>query len=140
MDSRYVVANVAEALRARLFPTVTVWNRLEGRPRTENFARALKAEVRDALWMLTKQWQMGEFRGDDAGTPVFAKVHLATTQLTKYRAKEHAVEGFENDVPLEAKVFNQDLFNNLRNRLKTVFSHHDRSRVKIHGHRGARRL
>ena len=29
--------------------------------------RALRAEVRDPLWMLTRQWQMGEFQGDDAG-------------------------------------------------------------------------
>ena len=40
------------------------------------------------LWMLTKQWQMGEFRGSDAGSPVFAKLLLATTRLTKYRAGE----------------------------------------------------
>jgi hypothetical protein len=98
------VPNIAEALRARLFPTITLWNRLEGRPRTENFTRALRAEVRDALWMLTKQWQMGEFRGDDAGTPVTAKVHLTTTRLTKYRPGGHAAEAFEDDVPLEAKV------------------------------------
>ena len=32
----------------RQFPTVTVWNRLEGRPRTPEFDRALRAEVRDA--------------------------------------------------------------------------------------------
>ena len=57
----------AGALRERRFPTVTVWNRLEGRPRTRDFDRALRAEVRDALWMLTRQWQLGEFRGDDAG-------------------------------------------------------------------------
>ena len=43
-----------------------MWNRLEGRPRQHDFDRALKAEVRDALWMLTKQWQMGELTGDDA--------------------------------------------------------------------------
>src|SRR5687767_10110236 len=70
MDNRFAanhITNINEALTARLFPTVTLWNRLEGRPRTENFARALKAEVRDALWMLTKQWHMGEFFGDDAG-------------------------------------------------------------------------
>ena len=30
------------------------------------------AEVRDALWMLTRQWQMGEFEGDDAGSPIEA--------------------------------------------------------------------
>lgn len=104
MDNRFTVANINEALKARLFPTVTVWNRLEGRPRTENFTRALKAEVRDALWMLSRQWQMGEFRGDDAGTPVFAKLHLKTTRLTKYRADDHATELFEDGIPLEAKV------------------------------------
>jgi len=104
MDSRFVVSNINEALKAREFPTVMSWNRLEGRPRTENFARALKAEVRDALWMLTKQWQMGEFRGDDAGSPIFTKVHLTTTRLTKYRPGDHATEFFDESVPLEAEV------------------------------------
>jgi hypothetical protein len=104
MDKRFAVADIGGALNARSFPTITLWNRLEGRPRTENFTRALRAEVRDALWMLTKQWQMGEFRGDDAGSPVFAKVHLTATRLTKYRAGEHATEAFDEDAPLEAQV------------------------------------
>jgi len=88
----------------RLIPTILMWNRLEGRPRTKNFDRALKAEVRDALFMLTKQWQMGEFKGDDAGSPVITKVHMETTKLNKYRADGHATQGFENNVPLETKV------------------------------------
>ena len=88
----------------RLIPTIITWNRLEGRPRTNNFDRALKAEVRDALFMLTKQWQMGEFKGDDAGSPVIAKVHIETTKLNKYKAGDNATQGFENSVPLEAKV------------------------------------
>jgi len=104
MDSKYIVADISEALHSRAFPTVTFWNRLEGRPRTENFNRALRAEVRDALWMLTKQWQMGEFRGDDAGTPIFTKVHLTTTRLTKYRGDDHPTQVFEGNVPLETKV------------------------------------
>ena len=64
------IADLRTALLQRLFPTVMVWNRLEGRPRTIEFDRALRAEVRDALWMLTRQWQLGEFRGEDAGSPV----------------------------------------------------------------------
>jgi hypothetical protein len=88
----------------RLIPTIITWNRLEGRPRTNNFDRALKAEVRDALFMLTKQWQMGEFKGDDAGSPVIAKVHAETTKLNKYKAGGNATQGFENNLPLEAKV------------------------------------
>ena len=85
MDSRYVVADLKAALDGRLFPTVTLWNRLEGRPRRDDFDRALKAEVRDALWMLTKQWQIGEFQADDAGSPLFTKatVHLEKGVLQK---------------------------------------------------------
>lgn len=82
------------------------WNRLEGRPRTEDFDRALKAEVRDALWMLSKQWQMGEFKGDDAGSPILAKVHVQATQLTKYQAGEQT-QALENELPLEVKVEHQ---------------------------------
>jgi hypothetical protein len=104
MPSALRVADLSTALERRLFPTVTVWNRLEGRPRTQSFERALGAEVRDALWMLTKQWQMGEFRGSDAGSPVAAKLRVDTTRLTKYRPGESAPQPFEYDTPLEAKV------------------------------------
>lgn len=88
----------------RLIPTIVMWNRLEGRPSTNNFDRALKAEVRDALFMLTKQWQLGEFRGDDAGSPILTKIHLDTTKLSKYKAGANPSQQFENNVPLEAKV------------------------------------
>lgn len=88
----------------RLIPTILMWNRLEGRPRSKNFDRALKAEVRDALFMLTKQWQMGEFKGDDAGSSIIAKVHMETMRLNKYKANDHPSQPFENDVPLETKV------------------------------------
>jgi hypothetical protein len=90
-------------------PTVTLWNRLEGRPRTVNFDRAMKAEVHDALWMLSKQWQMGEFIGDDAGSPVIAKTHLHTTRLTKYQAGEEPAEPLQRQIPLEATVENRPI-------------------------------
>ncbi len=85
-------------------PMVAMWNRLEGRPRRHDFDRALKAEVRDALWMLTKQWQMGEFKGDDAGSPITARLHMDRTRLTKYRPRGADPQPFDNEVPLEAKV------------------------------------
>jgi hypothetical protein len=104
MASLRSVGNIQLALERRLFPSVTTWNRLEARPRTLSFERALRAEVRDALWMLTKQWQMGEFHGSDAGSPVFAKLKIDTTRLTKYRPDAQATQPFEYEVPLEAKV------------------------------------
>jgi hypothetical protein len=104
MPAPFTTENLAAVIATRKIPAVTVWNRLEGRPRADKFDRALKAEVRDALWMLTRQWQLGEFRGDDAGSPIFAKVRMSTTRLRKYSAAGHDVESFDDTVPLEAKV------------------------------------
>ncbi len=105
MSEFVAVENIEAVLdQERLIPTVTMWNRLEGRPRRHDFDRALKAEVRDALWMLTKQWQMGELFADEGGSPVKAKVHLHTTRLTTYRPGDGDPEAFDDDVPLEAKV------------------------------------
>lgn len=68
-------------------PTVTMWNRLEGRPRQEAFDRSLRAEVRDPLWMLTRQWQVGEFKGEDAGSAAKVRVQLDATRLDRFAVK-----------------------------------------------------
>ena len=107
MADRFAVLDMPQALNARSFPTVTLWNRVEGRPRTVNFERALRAEVRDALWMISRQWQIGEFTGEDAGSPVSAKVHLETTRLTRFRPGDAAPQPFDPNVPLEAHVESQ---------------------------------
>jgi hypothetical protein len=104
MANKFNPQNIQRTLAQKELPTVISWNRLEGRPRTHDFSRALKAEVRDALWMLTKQWQMGELNAEDAGSPVFSKIHIATTQLNTYTAADHDTQNFEGNVPLEVKV------------------------------------
>lgn len=96
--------NLKELTLEKTFPIINAWSRLEGRPVTNNFDRALKAEVRDALWMLTRQWQLGEFEGDDAGSPVSARLCTTESELIKYKASDKAVQLFEKDVPFEAKV------------------------------------
>lgn len=104
MNKYVAIDNIQQEFLLKQLPSITLWNRLEARPRTTDFNRALKAEVRDALFMLTKQWQMGEFLGDDAGSPVFSKIHAATTHFTKYVADEHSVQDFDDSVPLETRV------------------------------------
>jgi hypothetical protein len=105
MNDPLIIRNLAPLFTAKtLLPTITRYNRLESRPRTDNFNRALRAEARDALWMLCKQWQMGEFAGDDAGTPVFAKLHVQSQQLAKYQPYGEATQDFDRATPLEATV------------------------------------
>src|SRR5215213_38300 len=104
MPSFSTTPGLAAVIADQSIPAITYRNRLEGRPRTNNFDRALRAEVRDALWMLTRQWQMGEFEGDDAGSPIFARVQMSSTRLGKYEPANGPAEPFDTSVPLEAKV------------------------------------
>jgi hypothetical protein len=95
-------ALLSEDFRAALI----MWNRLEGRPRKEDFDRSLRAEVRDPLWMLTRQWQFGEFKGEDAGSAVKARVQLNTTRIDRYAVKSEnrdatGGEQFLNAVPYD---------------------------------------
>jgi hypothetical protein len=104
MADPFAVTDMKSALRDKQRPTVMMWNRIEGRPRTVNFERALRAEVRDALWMLTRQWQAGEFRAEDAGSPVFARTQVDTTTLTRYQAGSAPPQAFDSELPLEAQT------------------------------------
>ena len=62
-----------------------VWNRLEPRSREVEFDTALAAQVHDPLWMLTRQWMIGEFKGEDAGSAVLAKLARRLTPVTRTR-------------------------------------------------------
>jgi hypothetical protein len=100
------IADLATALDRRLVPSITVWNRIEGQPRSVSFDRALKAEVRDALWMLSRQWQMGEFQGEDAGSPCSARLRVDAAKLSRYRAggAASASVAFDESMPLDTQV------------------------------------
>jgi hypothetical protein len=84
-------------------PLVRGWNRLEGRPRSADFERSLRAEVRDPLWFLTRQWQFGEFEGDDAGSPIDARIAYETAPLDGYRSGADILP-YDGKTPLEARV------------------------------------
>ncbi|MFL6812257.1 MAG: hypothetical protein ACJ8FD_24915 [Bradyrhizobium canariense] len=92
-------------LDTRVFePAIRGWNRLEGRPRAVEFDRSLRAEVRDPLWFLTRQWQFGEFQGEDAGSPIDARLAYATTKLVHYLPRSGDRLDFPQNQPLEAVV------------------------------------
>jgi hypothetical protein len=80
------------------------WNRLESRPRKHDFTRALKAEIYDALWMLTRQWQIGEFKGEDTASAIAASIQIQTSKITRYQNKDNPYVLYTDDVPLETRV------------------------------------
>jgi hypothetical protein len=100
IDSELKAKLVSDIFR----PAITTWNRLEGRPRREDFDRSLRVEVRDSLWMICRQWQFGEFKGEDTGSAVGAKVLLSTARLNRYSVKNDQAVGYNDRLPLETMV------------------------------------
>ena len=66
-------------------PSVTWWNRVEPRPRTDDVVQPLQARVRDPLWMLTRQWQLGEFRAVDSGSPAWVTLRERVGSMTAWQ-------------------------------------------------------
>ena len=69
--------------------SITHWIRLEPRsgsdPSESDLQDGLEALICDPLWLLVRQWQFGEFRGEDAGVPVTARARLEHAPLTGLR-------------------------------------------------------
>lgn len=97
--------------------SITHWNRLEPQTRNIDMADSLQAAVHDPLWLLGRQWQIGEFQGEDTGSPVEASVSVTTDPITQYRLDSPTAAGkpkpyqnhdtTESDLPLEALVERQ---------------------------------
>ena len=62
--------------------SITSWTRLEPHCTDADMATSTSARLLDPLWMLTRQWQMGEFQAEDAGTPIQARVRATSAMLT----------------------------------------------------------
>ncbi len=94
--------------------------------------RSLQAQVRDPLWMLARQWQLGEFYGDDAGSPVQATLAVEFQNITTYRAGAGgAVVALDPKLPVEVHVEREDVALKLRGavQLGLYFERQVRSRA-----------
>ncbi|HKJ58569.1 MAG TPA: lamin tail domain-containing protein [Halobacteriales archaeon] len=65
--------------------SVTTWSRLEPRTRDRDMRDGLRAPVRDPLWLLGRQWQTGEFVGEDGGSLVDATLALSVDPMARFR-------------------------------------------------------
>jgi hypothetical protein len=87
--------------------SITTWTRIEPAIEYDDPLRGLDeglaARLADPLWLLARQWQLGELRGEDAGSPVVARAAIAS-----YPVDELILGGqprpLPPGVPLEALV------------------------------------
>ncbi len=90
-------------------PAIITYNRIEPRPRTEDFTRTLRAEVRDALWMLTRQWQMGELEAQDAGSAIDTRLLTSLSNIDRIALEGVNGNAYDEMVPMETFVEREKL-------------------------------
>ncbi len=62
------------------------WDRIEAIARSTGLTGGLEARVANPLWLLARQWQVGEFHGDDAAQPAVVRITGRSTPLATFRA------------------------------------------------------
>lgn len=88
---------------------ISNYNRLEGSPRSKDFGHSLRMEIRDPLWTVCRQWQFGEFQGEDAGTPFQASISGKHTKPQEIVLKNGERIPYKPDFPLETLVEQEPL-------------------------------
>lgn len=61
------------------------WTRLEPQSVTGDPTPGLEAGIHDPLWLLLRQWQFGEFDGEDAGTPLAVAIEGQSRRATAWQ-------------------------------------------------------
>jgi hypothetical protein len=83
------------------------WDRLEPHTRDPELEEALQAWVTDPLWLWARQWQLGEFYGEDAASPIHIRVTTQHHPLSGFRGDDvpgSPAEPFPEGRPLESRV------------------------------------
>lgn len=65
--------------------SLTYLVRTEPRGTSSSLEGGLAARLADPLWMLGRQWQLGELLGEDAGSPVGADLDAETAAISRFR-------------------------------------------------------
>ena len=74
------------------------------RPRGRSLVRGLEASVRDPAWFLARQWQIGEFLGEDAGSPATVTLRSREGRFTSWTARGGDAQAYDGEAPLKALV------------------------------------
>ncbi len=65
-------------------PTITGFARIETSPISPQLDDGLSAPLADPLWLIGRQWQFNELRGEDAGTPISVDLDVNASPIDRF--------------------------------------------------------
>ena len=89
------------------------WRRLEGGTLDPEMTEGLQAAIADPLWLIARQWQVGELTGEDAATPLVVTADIVTRPLSAIHTGERtSARPIASDgPPMEALVEGETVTN-----------------------------
>ncbi|MEM6342977.1 MAG: hypothetical protein AAF927_03820 [Bacteroidota bacterium] len=114
--------NPIEGLR----PNYRNWLRVDGVNRQEDFSETFSLKTADPLWMLARQWQMGEFQAENNARPLYASIiyksakvnNLSTSSLDEAGNPTTTKRSLDENSCLEALIEHIQLPLNWRDRIR----------------------
>lgn len=84
--------------------TWRVWTQYNPTNTRRDLQIGLQARLHDPYWLLARQWQLGEFAGEDAGSPIRVRVETDTFRADRLQLGDRTVAYHPAGAPLEALV------------------------------------
>jgi hypothetical protein len=84
VSSAYITRDKVSSIDAFAILAPPSWTRLEPVTTTGDPRPGLEQRVHDPLWFLARQWQLGEFAGEDAGTPLTVRAVTLTRRIDRW--------------------------------------------------------
>lgn len=125
--------------------SITGWIRIEPLPRTTDLHIALEARVADPMWFLARQWQLGEFAGEDAGSPIVAQLRADVGRIDRFHggqptdnAAADSIDHPVSSIPLEMLVERENVRTGANRALSAEAGLHFGRLLDVHGVGGLR--
>jgi hypothetical protein len=100
-ENLVVAKAVPAVLKAVALFAPPAWTRLEPQSVTGDPTPGLTAALHDPLWLLGRQWQLGEFRGEDAGMPVAVRIASEMQRVTAWQPGDPAASKPPRPLPAD---------------------------------------
>src|SRR5690554_8211024 len=85
-------------------PELIAYVRVEPLTTAKTLKETVEGQVHDALWMLTQQYRVGEFRGEDMASLMKARVQTHSTKINRLKSRYGDLDEYDDQVPLAAKL------------------------------------
>lgn len=81
------------------------WVQIRPKSSGADLGTGLQARIADPAWLLCRQWQTGEFKGEDAGTPAWVELRAEVARVGEWRAAGGSWAPVSDAIPLERQLF-----------------------------------